>query len=64
MFEYSLNYQETFAALVKTLEANLVPFITSSPGMGKSALVKQLAASFNMELIDIRLSMLEPSDLN
>lgn len=63
-FGYSLNYDELFHTLLRTLEANLVPFITSSPGTGKSALVKHLADTYDMELIDIRLSMLESSDLN
>ena len=62
--DYALNYADMFTAVSSVLEAKLVPFITSSPGQGKSALVKDLADKYNMELIDIRLSMLEPSDIN
>ena len=62
--DYALNYADMFTAVSSVLEAKLVPFITSAPGQGKSALVKDLADKYNMELIDIRLSMLEPSDIN
>ena len=38
------------------IKAQLVPFIQSSPGCGKSAIVKQIAKEYNLELIDLRLS--------
>ena len=49
--------------LTDILFAGLVPYVTSSPGLGKSAIVKQVADSLNLELIDVRLSQLDPSDL-
>lgn len=45
------------------MKAQLVPFIVSSPGMGKSSIVKELAEEFGLKLIDCRLSSLEPTDL-
>lgn len=52
--------------LEKSLEIlvsrGLVPFIKSSPGRGKSAIVASFADNHNLKLIDIRLSMLEPQD--
>ena len=62
--DYALNYADMFTAVASILEAKLVPFITSSPGCRKSELVKDLDEKYTMELIDIRLSMLEPSDIN
>lgn len=50
-------------AIEACLMARLVPFVQSSPGCGKSAIVKQIAEKNNLELIDIRLSSLEPTDL-
>ena len=41
----------------------LVPFLKGSPGVGKSDLVRKIAREANCELIDIRLSTHEPSDL-
>lgn len=49
--------------LIKTIvESNLVPFIWGPPGIGKSSLIKQLF-SHEREVIDIRLSIMEPSTL-
>lgn len=46
------------------MKAHLVPFLQSSPGMGKSSIVKQIAKEYDLELIDCRLSTMEPTDLN
>lgn len=45
------------------MQARLVPFIQSSPGLGKSSIVKQIANEYGLKLIDLRLSSLEPTDL-
>lgn len=51
-------------SLVANLKANIVPFLHSSPGIGKSATGKQLAEKFNLEFIDIRLTEMDSSDFN
>ncbi len=38
-------------------------FIWGAPGIGKSSIVKQIAKSQNLEFIDLRLSLLDPTDL-
>jgi len=38
-------------------------FIWGGPGIGKSSLIKEIAAEEKMKLFDVRLSLLEPSDL-
>jgi len=48
----------------KCIKTGLVPFLQSSPGIGKSSIVKQIAYDYNLELIDLRLSMCAPEDLN
>ena len=48
----------------RCFNSNLVPFIKSSPGAGKSQIMYALAKQYNLDLIDIRLSMCDPTDLN
>ena len=60
-FKCTPRQVRTFA--VEILMAGLVPFIRSSPGMGKSAIVKSIAEEYGMELLDIRLSTCAPEDL-
>jgi hypothetical protein len=40
-----------------------VPFVTSSPGLGKSSIFHQIAEDFGLVLIDLRLSQCAPEDL-
>lgn len=47
-----------------TLKANLVPFLKGSPGVGKSAIIKEIADKYNLKVIDLRLSQCDPTDLN
>lgn len=58
-----LSPSQTKKALIKCFKARLVPFLQSSPGMGKSSLVKEIAKEWNLELVDLRLSTMEPTDL-
>jgi hypothetical protein len=51
------------ALIVSYLEARLVPMIKGSPGLGKSAIVKKVAESLGLKLIDIRLAQCDPTDL-
>ena len=48
----------------KLIKANIVPFLHSSPAIGKSSLAKQIANKFNLEVIDLRLTECDSSDLN
>lgn len=50
--------------LTHVLKAGLVPMLTSSPGIGKSDIIKQIAKKANLKVIDLRLSQCDPSDLN
>lgn len=59
---YTVTTRAMPQVLATLIEAGLVPFITSSPGMGKSAIVAQLAKAGNLKLIDHRLSTSEPTD--
>lgn len=60
---FSLSPSKTKKYTETCIKAGLVAFLQSSPGMGKSSIVKQIANEYNLELIDCRLSTMEPTDL-
>lgn len=60
---FAVNSAEAMRHIETCFRSGLVPFLTGSPGAGKSAIYSQVADNFGLELIDLRLSMLEPSDL-
>ena len=49
--------------MIDVLDAGLVPFVTSSPGMGKSAITHSVAKEFVLHMIDHRLSTSTPEDM-
>lgn len=57
------NANEAKINIIRCIKAGLVPFIQSSPGIGKSSIVKQIANEFKLKLIDHRLSTSSPEDL-
>jgi len=50
-------------SLQSLIEQKIPAFIWGSPGIGKSSIVKQIAKERNLEFIDLRLSLLDPTDL-
>lgn len=58
-----MNSINLHKALVPLIEAQIPTFIWGSPGVGKSSLVSQIADEKNMRFIDLRLSLLDPTDL-
>ena len=60
---YKCGPEQTKDFIIEVLQAGLVPYVRSSPGMGKSSIVRQIAKEWNLELIDIRLSTCAPEDL-
>lgn len=59
-----MNYSQMRDALEACLKSRMVPFMKGSPGIGKSAMVAELADKYNLKLIDFRLSQADPTDLN
>lgn len=49
--------------IMDVLRAGLVPMMHGSPGTAKSSIAKQIAASQNLKVIDLRLSQSDPTDL-
>lgn len=50
-------------ALIDEIKAGLVPFLKGSPGIGKSDIIKQVAKTLDLKIIDIRLAQADPTDL-
>jgi len=50
-------------ALIPLIDSKIPTFIWGSPGVGKSSLVAQIAKQKDMRFIDLRLSLLDPTDL-
>ena len=61
---YRVTPRQAREFIVDGLESGLVPFLRSSPGMGKSSIIKDVAKSFNLKVIDIRLSTCAPEDMS
>jgi len=63
---YNISIREAKNLLHKLVENGdnrMSGFIHSSPGIGKSAIVKQIAIELGYELVDIRLASIEATDL-
>lgn len=56
--------KQTAQYLPKLFKAGIVPFLHSSPAIGKSSLAKQIAKQYSLKVIDLRLTECDSSDLN
>jgi len=52
------------ATLPKLIAKQRPPFLWGAPGVGKSDVIRQVATNMKLELRDVRLSLLDPIDLN
>lgn len=64
MSAYTVTPRKARKFVIRCMTAGLVPFIQSSPAMGKSAMIASIAKEYNLELIDHRLSTSAPEDLS
>ncbi|MBN2250065.1 MAG: MoxR family ATPase [Campylobacterales bacterium] len=56
----SSNISKVVSSLI---ERKLPVFIWGAPGIGKSSIVKQISEAKDLEFLDLRLSLLDPTDL-
>lgn len=58
-----MKLTDIYDALEHFTKENLPVFIWGPPGIGKSSVVKQIANDHDLAFIDLRLSLLDPTDL-
>lgn len=58
-----MNAIELKESIVDIVQVGLVPMVTSVPGAGKSDIIKSIAKEYALELIDIRLSQVDPVEM-
>lgn len=58
-----LSPDNTSEAIERCIQARQVPYVQSSPGVGKSQIMKAVAKKWNLKLIDYRLATADPTDL-
>jgi hypothetical protein len=59
-----VNTKQAIDHITLAIRARLVAMLHGDPGIGKSAIVQALADKFKLKLIDIRLSQVDPTELN
>ena len=59
-----VKISQAISMVTKYILAKLVPMLTGSPGCGKSQIIHQIAADYDLKVIDLRLSQCDVTDLN
>ncbi len=58
-----MRANEITSSVTAMIKAQIPTFIWGPPGIGKSSIVKQIAETNGYEFIDLRLSLMDPTDL-
>jgi len=58
-----MKAEDISRSLDKLIESKIPVFVWGSPGIGKSSIIKQIAVDKGLAFIDLRLSLLDPTDL-
>ena len=61
---YTCTPRQVRSHIIDIIQAGLVPYVRSSPGMGKSSIMRSIGKDFKLKLIDHRLSTSQPEDLS
>lgn len=59
-----VKVSQAVVMITKFIQAKLVPMLVGSPGCGKSQINHQIAETYNLKVIDLRLSQCDPTDLS
>lgn len=63
MTQFPLTPKKLKSRIIRCLEKQRVPFVKGPPGVGKSAMMRDIAKEFGLKLIDVRMSQCTPEDL-
>ena len=55
--------KDTIETMRSLIDSKIPTFLWGAPGIGKSSIIKQLARKKGIECIDLRLSLMDPTDL-
>jgi len=58
-----MRSKEINSSLTAMIAAQIPTFLWGPPGIGKSSIIKQIAQENGLEFIDLRLSLMDPTDL-
>lgn len=61
---YKVTPREARDYITQIISVGLVPYLQSSPGMGKSSIVRSISNEYKLSMIDHRLSTSSPVDLS
>ena len=64
MSAYTVTPRSATMMIEQIVSAGLVPFLQSSPGIGKSSIMRKVANTYNLKIIDHRLSTSAPEDMS
>lgn len=59
----SLRAKDLKKSLTALVETKVPTFLWGAPGIGKSSIVKQISKDMEIEFIDLRLALMDPTDL-
>lgn len=59
-----VTIQQVRPLLLRQMKAGIVPFLHGKPGIGKSALAQSIADQLKLELIDLRLAEMDPTEIS
>ena len=58
-----MRARETIETMSSLISSKIPTFLWGAPGIGKSSIIKQIARDVGIECIDLRLSLMDPTDL-
>lgn len=58
-----MRTKDTIETMRSLIESKIPTFLWGAPGIGKSSIIKQIARDNGIECIDLRLSLMDPTDL-
>ena len=58
-----MRSSQTITTMRSMIESKIPTFLWGAPGIGKSSIIKQISHDMDIECIDLRLSLMDPTDL-